>query len=69
MNLKDVVKYYYHKNKRWDLYFDNNILVKLPNKNINQAIKIYKEFLKLNNIESNSTIDLRISNRVVIKNE
>ena len=69
MNLKDVVKYYYHKNKRWDLYFDNNILVKLPNKNINQAIKIYKEFEKLNNIESNSIIDLRISNRVVIKNE
>ena len=69
MNLKDIVKYYYHKNKRWDLYFENNILVKLPNKNINQAIKIYKEFLKLNNIESNSIIDLRISNRVVIKNE
>ena len=44
-------------------------LVKLPNKNINQAIKIYKEFEKLNNIESNSIIDLRISNRVVIKNE
>ena len=69
MNLKNIIKYYYHKNKRWDLYFDDNILVKLPNKNINHAIKIYKEFVKLNNIKSNSIIDLRISDRLVIKND
>ena len=69
MNLKDIVKYFYHKNKRWDLYYSNNIVVKLPNKNINQAIKIYKEFTKSNNIKPNSIIDLRISNRLVLKNE
>ena len=69
MNLKDIVKYFYHKNKRWDLYYSNNIVIKLPNKNINQAIKIYKQFTKLNNIKPNSIIDLRISNRLVLKNE
>ena len=69
MNLKNIIKYYYHKNKRWDLYFDDNILVKLPNKNINHAIKIYKEFVKINNIKSNSIIDLRISDRLVLKND
>jgi len=69
MNLKDIIKYFYHKNQRWDLYYSNNILVKLPNKNINQAIKIYKEFTKSNNIKPNTIIDLRISNRIVLKNE
>ena len=37
--MKKIIKYYFHKNKRWDLYFKNNILIKLPNKNIDEAIK------------------------------
>ena len=32
-----INKYYFHKNKRWDLYFENNILIQLPNKNISEA--------------------------------
>ena len=34
INLNEITKYYFHKNKRWDLYFENNIIIKLPNKNI-----------------------------------
>ena len=29
-----ILKFYFHKNKRWDLHFQNNIVIKLPNKNI-----------------------------------
>ena len=32
-----ISKYYFHKNKRWDLYFNNSILLKLPEKNIDNA--------------------------------
>ena len=63
---KLISKYYFHKNKRWDLYFDNNILIKLPNKNLSDAINLYKIFKTNNEIKPNMIIDLRIQNRVII---
>jgi len=69
INYKNVTKYYYHKNKRWDLYFKNNILVKLPNNNIRKAIKLYKNFNFKNEVKSNTIIDLRIHNRLVVNHE
>ena len=64
-----ITKYYFHKNKRWDLFLDNNILIKLPNTNIDKAIKNYKSLEKLKKVRSNSIIDLRIENRIVIEND
>ena len=61
-----ISKYYFHKNKRWDLYFDSNILIKLPNKNLSDAINLYKIFKTNNKIKPNMIIDLRIQNRVII---
>ena len=48
IDLNEITRYYFHKNKRWDLYFENNILVKLPEKNIFEAIKLYKIFKSKN---------------------
>ena len=28
-----IIKYFFHKSKRWDLIYENNIIIKLPNKN------------------------------------
>ena len=64
-----ITKYYFHKSKRWDLIFENNILVKLPTKKINETLKIYKTLIKKNKITPYSTVDLRIHNRAVIKND
>ncbi|MDA9682263.1 FtsQ-type POTRA domain-containing protein [Candidatus Pelagibacter sp.] len=69
IDLNEITRYYFHKNKRWDLYFENNILVKLPEKNIFEAIKLYKLFKSRNGLQANSTVDLRIPNRIVVKNE
>ncbi len=69
INYKNVTKYYYHKNKRWDLYFKNNILVKLPNNDIRKAFKLYENFNFKNEVKSNSIIDLRIHNRLVVNYE
>ena len=44
-------------------------MIKLPEKNYNEAIKIYKQFIINNQIKSNSVIDLRIANRLILKNE
>ena len=64
-----ITKYNFHKNKRWDIYFENNILLKLPNNDIDIAINIYKKAQKLNKIKPNSVIDLRIPGRLIILNE
>ena len=61
-------KFYYHKNKRWDLYFENNSLIKLPENRIEEAIDLYVDFSNQNKIESNSIIDLRIPERIVLNN-
>ena len=69
INFDKITKYYYHKNKRWDLYFDNNILIKLPDSNIEEAIILYNNFKSIEGIKSNSIVDLRIQKRITIKND
>ena len=64
-----IIKYYYHKNKRWDLYFENDIVIQLPNNNIDKALKLYKNFELNYEISTNSIIDLRIQNRLIFRNE
>ena len=70
-NLKynKIIKYYFHKNKRWDLYFENNIILMLPNNDIEYSLDIYENFSKQNQIKPNSIIDLRIPKRLILKNE
>ena len=68
IDLNEISRYYFHKNKRWDLYLKNNILIQLPNKNIDSAINLYKQFEVNNKINPNAIIDLRIPNRLIFKN-
>ncbi len=63
-----IIKYYFHKNQRWDLYFKNNIIIKLPNQNIIKALKLYKSFIDNNEIKPNTIIDLRVNNRLILGN-
>ena len=69
IDYKNIKKYHFHKTKRWDLYFDNNIILKLPDKNISNALKVYKKFKEKNDINEDKTIDLRISNRLIMDHE
>ena len=41
INHKLIIRYYFHKNNRWDLYFKNDILLKLPESRVGEALKIY----------------------------
>ena len=50
------------------LIFWNNIIIQLPNKNISEAINLFKKFRSKNNINSNTIIDLRIKNRLILRN-
>ena len=65
----EIIKYYFHKNKRWDLHFKNNIIIKLPRKNFTKALKLLKKFELSNIIPPGTIIDLRIQNRLILSNE
>tara|TARA_A100001035_G_C27714974_1_gene469046 strand:+ start:98 stop:715 length:618 start_codon:yes stop_codon:yes gene_type:complete len=67
INAELISKFYFHKNKRWDLYFKDNMIIKLPNTKIEKAIENYKSLEK--DIKPNTIIDLRIANRIIIKND
>ena len=66
---KNILKFYSHKNKRWDIYFNNNILLKLPSDNIINSLKLFNKLQKINKIKPNMVVDLRIPNRVILKSE
>ncbi len=68
IDLKNINKYFYYKNKRWDLKFSNGTLLMLPSKNIEKSIKIYNKLVKNNNFMNNRIIDLRVSNQIILSN-
>ena len=63
-----IDKYYYYKNKRWDLLFTNGLTLKLPNKNIENSIKIFKTLLNNKSLTNAKIVDLRIRNQIIISN-
>ena len=69
IDTNQIIKYYFHKNKRWDLYFANGTVIQLPNKNISKALNLFKEFKLNNKIEIKTIVDLRIQNRLILRNE
>ena len=56
---------YYFQSGRWDLEFENNILLKLPKKNIKTSLNNFFEFINYNNFLDNKIIDMRIENQII----
>ena len=57
---------YFFNSKRWDLELKNNIIVKLPQKNISSSLKLISEFLNNKNIKDIKIIDARIKNQIIL---
>ncbi len=66
LNYKNFKNFYYFPNKRWDVDIRENLVVKLPRKNVKESIDRIIIILKENEINEINTIDLRISNRVIL---
>ena len=64
----NIQKYYFYKNKRWDLIFSNGLTLMLPSQNIEESIKIYKKFLNNNSLMNIKIIDLRVKNQIILSN-
>ena len=66
---KEIDSFYYFPSNRWDLKTNNGLLIKLPQKNLLEALQ-FAHKVKLNEkIKENKIIDLRISNYMITYNE
>ncbi len=68
IEIAKIENYYYYKNKRWDLFFSNGLVLKLPSENIDQAVKIYKKLLENDNLINIKIVDLRAYNQIILTN-
>ena len=69
LDTKNIEKFYYFKNKRWDLVFSNGTIVKLPSKNLEVSLKIYKNLQNGKNFKNTKIIDLRVKDQIILTNK
>ena len=69
MNFNTIESIYYYPSNRWDIKDEDGILIKLPEKNLLNALEIVNKIKNDNQFIVNNFIDLRIPGRIIIKNE
>jgi cell division protein FtsQ len=65
----DFESIFFYQYNRWDVLTKNKVLIKLPEKNLSETLKIAHKIMIDNQFQDISLIDLRIENHVVTKNE
>ena len=66
---KEIDLFYYFPSNRWDLKTNNGLLIKLPHKNLLEALQFAHKVRLNEKIKGNKIIDLRISNHMITSNE
>ena len=71
LEIGNIDQYYYFKNRRWDLVFSDDLVLKLPSKNKSDSIKIFKQLMDNDNLTNIKIVDLRVFNQIIMtyKNE
>ena len=63
---KDIKNFYFYPSKRWDIELKNNMILKLPKKNIRITLDNVFKFLNDSNLINVSIIDARVQNQIII---
>ena len=58
---------YFFPSNRWDILTNDNILIKLPQKNISRSLDLAHKIINSNNLKNKKLIDLRVNNHLIIK--
>ena len=66
ISFEEIESLYFFLSKRWDLKLRNNIIIKLPNDNTKEALKLVSEFLHNNEFKYIKIIDARIKNQIIL---
>ncbi len=71
LDLGKIDKYYFYKNKRWDIFFSSGLTLMLPSKNFEDSVKIFKKLLENKILINTEIIDLRVKDQIILttKNE
>ena len=64
---KKIKNFYYFQINRWDLQLMNNKIIKLPYKNVDQAIIKSIELLNREDFREYNIIDLRVGGKIVVE--
>ncbi len=66
---EQIESFYYFPSNRWDIKTKDGLLIKLPEKNIEESLK-FAALIKINEeFKDKKIIDLRITNNIVLSNE
>ena len=66
ITFEEIESLYFFLSKRWDLELRNNIIIRLPNDNIKESLKLASEFLHNNEFKDIKIIDARIKNQIIL---
>ena len=66
---KDISEFYYFPSGRWDLKNNDNILIKLPEKNLLDVLNLAHRVINNNEFINHNVIDLRNPKQLIIYNE
>jgi len=64
---KDFKSILFYSSSRWDIQTINGIMIKLPRKNLDEALGIAHKIINDVEFKDSKVIDLRITNHVIIK--
>ena len=67
LNFKEISEIYFFPSGRWDIKLKNEILFKLPDKNLLEALNLAIKIVNNEKFKNDKIIDLRIANHVISK--
>ena len=62
----DINNLFFFPSNRWDVQLKNDLLIKLPSKNIEKTLDLVSEFLLENYNNSTKIVDARIQNQIIL---
>ena len=65
LNYKEIKNLYYFQSKRWDIELHDNLIIKLPKKNLDNSLNLVFDILKNDYLNTSKQIDLRIKNQII----
>jgi len=63
---KDINNIFFFLSDRWDIQLKNDILIKLPSKNIKKTLDLVSDFLLKNKNNNIKILDARIQNQIIL---
>ena len=62
----EIKNLYYFQSKRWDLELKNEVVIKLPKENLNEALDTIAQLIENKNLEKAKVYDARIRNQIIL---